>query len=55
MKKYSKWLYDWFFPKTDKDTKSEIDSLNVKNIHSVSLVVGIVQMVSLILFLIMKS
>ena len=54
MTKPSEWLKSWFFPTTSKETESEIDSLNVKNIHYVSLVIGIVQTISLVVFLIMN-
>ena len=52
MTKPSDWLKSWFFPAMSKETKSEIDALNVKNIHYVSLVIGIVQTISLVVFLI---
>ena len=54
MTKPSEWLKSWFFPTTSKETESEIDSLNVKNIHYVTLVIGIVQTISLVVFLIMN-
>lgn len=54
MTKCSELIKKWFFPEMSKDTKSEIDSLNVKNIHYVSIVIGIVQTISLVIFLIMN-
>lgn len=40
----------WFFPDADKETDKEIDKLNVTNIHNVSLVMLILQGVSLAVF-----
>lgn len=54
MTKPSEWLKSWFFPAMSKETKNEIDALNVKNIHYVSLVVGFVQLISLIIFFIIN-
>ena len=54
MKKRSEWIKNWFLPKTGIDTKFEIHTLNIKNIYYVSLVVGIVQAVSLAIFLIYR-
>lgn len=54
MKKRTEWIKDWLFPAMSKETKNEIDSLNVKNIHYVSLVVGVVQLISLIIFFIIN-
>ncbi len=50
MKKIINWLGSWFFPKNDADVEREIDSLNISNIHYVSIAVGIVQLVSIIVF-----
>ncbi|HCA05233.1 MAG TPA: hypothetical protein DEO32_04985 [Ruminococcaceae bacterium] len=52
--KISENLASWFFPKTDMQTKREIDNLNVKNIHYVSLVVGIIQLISLVFYFIIN-
>ena len=45
----------WFFPKLDKETDKEILTLNISNIHYVSLVVGIVQSIVLVLYLVTNS
>ena len=52
MKKIIEKLKSYIFPKTDKAAKLEIDTLNIKNIYYVSLVVGIVQLISIIVFII---
>ena len=52
MKKIIEKLKSYMFPKTDKAAKFEIDTLNIKNIYYVSLVVGIVQLISIIVFII---
>ena len=54
MKKRTEWIKDWFFPAMSRETKNEIDSLNVTTIHYVSLVVGVVQLISLIIFFIIN-
>lgn len=54
MKRCSEWLKDWFLPKTGIDTKYEIHTLNIKNIYYVSMVVGIVQTLSLAVFMIIN-
>lgn len=54
MKRLSEWLKGWFFPKTDIDTQNEIHSLNIKNIYYVSLIVGIVQTISIAVFTLMN-
>ena len=53
MNKITAFFTAWFFPKTDKETKLEIDSLNIKMIRNLSLVVGIIQMISLTVYIIM--
>ena len=55
MRKVLEWIKPWFFPDADKKTRLEIDTLNTKNIHYVSLVVGIVQILSLVMFFIINS
>lgn len=55
MKRFSEWIKGWFFPKTGIDTRNEIQSLNIKNIYYVSLIVGIVQSISIVVFMIMNS
>lgn len=55
MKKSMKWIKSWFLQTKDKEIKAEIDTLNTKNIYYVSLIVGIVQCVSLVIFLILNS
>lgn len=54
MKKCSEWIKGWFLPYVSMDTEREIHTLNIKNIYYVSLVVGIVQTVSLVIFLLMN-
>lgn len=55
MKRCSEWFKYWFLPKADVDIKAEIHTLNIKNIYYVSLVVGIVQTVSLAIFMLAKA
>lgn len=50
MNKFSAWIKPLLFPNVDKKTALEIDTMNTRNIHYVSLVVGIVQLISLIVF-----
>ena len=45
-------IKSYLFPKTDKSVKLEINTLNIRNIHHMSLLVGTVQLVSLIVYLI---
>ncbi|MBQ9680553.1 MAG: diguanylate cyclase [Ruminococcus sp.] len=52
MKQFSEWIKQWLIPKTDKAIECEIDTLNIKNIYYLSMTVGIVQLISLIVFLI---
>lgn len=52
MKKITDFLKSYIFPKTDKETKREIITSNIRSIHYVSLVVGIIQLVSIIVFFI---
>lgn len=54
MKKCSEWIKGWFMPQMSMDTEHEIHTLNIKNIYYVSLVVGIVQTVSMVIFLLMN-
>ena len=54
MKKRTEWIKDWIFPAMSKETKNEINAQNVNSIHYVSLVVGIVQFISLIIFFIIN-
>lgn len=54
MKKCSEWIKGWFMPQMSMDTTYEIHTLNIKNIYYVSLVVGIVQTISLVIFLLMN-
>ncbi|MBQ7219340.1 MAG: GGDEF domain-containing protein [Ruminococcus sp.] len=44
----------WILPKTDKDIDMEIDIHNLSNIYHFSIVVGIVQIISIIFFAIFK-
>lgn len=55
MKKILYMAKSYIFPKTDKETKHEIDILNTKNIHYVSLTVGIIQLISLVVFIIVNG
>ena len=55
MKRFIEWIKSFMSPKADRETKREIISLNINNIYYVSLVVGIVQTVSLIFFIIFKT
>ena len=54
MNKFINSMQAYIFPKTDRETKFEIHTRNLKNIRYVSLVVGIVQILSLTVFLIAK-
>lgn len=45
----------WLLPENDKKVDSEIDMLNIKTIFFISLASGIVQLTSLVLFLLTKS
>lgn len=55
MKRFIEWIKSFMSPKADRETKREIISLNINNIYYVSLVVGIVQTVSLIFFIIFNT
>lgn len=55
MKRFIEWIKSFMSPKSDGETKREIISLNINNIYYVSLVVGIVQTVSLIFFIIFNT
>ena len=52
MNKIIEKINSYIFPKTDKAAKLEIDTLNIKSIYYVTLVVGIVQLISIIIFII---
>ena len=52
MNKITEFFNTWFFPDEDKETKIEIDTLNIKTTRSLSLIVGIVQTISLITYII---
>lgn len=55
MKNFSEWIKSWLFSKPDKETKSEIDTLNTRNIHYVSLIVGLIQLLSLGIYFVANS
>ena len=50
MNKLTDWLKSWFSPVVDQSTKFEIDTMNAKNIYYVSLIVGIIQAISLAVY-----
>ena len=54
MKDFSYGLKQWLLPKSGKEVDSEIDLLNIKTIHYVSLAECIVQTVCLIVFLLSR-
>lgn len=54
MKENPKKIRSWILPKPDKKVESEIDMLNIKTLYFISLVIGIVQTASLVLFLLTK-
>lgn len=47
MKNFTGWIKSWLISKPDEETKSEIDTLNTRNIHYVSLIIGLIQLLSL--------
>ena len=55
MKNFSEWIKSWLISKPDKETKSEIDTLNTRNIHYVSLIVGLIQLLSLGIYFVANS
>lgn len=55
MKEYPSKIKSWILLKTDKEVDSEIDMLNIKTLYFISLIVGIVQAVSLVLFFLSKG
>ena len=55
MKKTTNWLKSWLLPEVDAQTVQEIHTLNNKNIHYVSLVVGIIQLASLTVYVIANA
>lgn len=54
MKEYPNFIRHWLLPKHDKEIDSEIDMLNIKTIHYVSLAECVVQTVCLIVFLLSR-
>ena len=50
MKEYLKRAKAWILPKTDKSVDVEIDLLNLSNIYHFTIVIGIVQILSMIIF-----
>lgn len=55
MKKFSEWIKSFLFLKTDIKTNNEIDMLNVRNVYYVSMVVGVIQTISLIVYFIINK
>ena len=55
MNKLINWLKLWFFPKTDKDIEYEIDILNLNNIFYLSIALGVVQTVTLAVYIIIGA
>jgi diguanylate cyclase (GGDEF)-like protein len=55
MKKLTNWLKLWFFPKTDKEIEYEIDTLNINNIYYLSITLGIIQTLTLIVYIIIGA
>lgn len=47
-----KFFKKYIFPKIDKETKNEIYTINIRTIRYLSLLVGIVQLISIVVFLI---
>lgn len=51
MKKITDFIRYWGFPETDKEIDRELDLLNIGNIHYTAIVIGIVQALSIFVYL----
>lgn len=55
MKKISHTIKSYLLPKPDRAVKREMDTLNIRTIHYVSLMAGVIQLISLVVFLIIHK